>query len=425
MKRCVHWFVIGVLSSACFFSSATFATPYTKGERLAFQRSIVDYRSRLNPRFKKVKRKSTRYIIIHTSEGGLRSTLKSVSQGKRLHTGQRTHGGHAHYVIARNGRTYRTMDKRYLADHAGQSMWNAETDISSCSVGIELVGYHYTNITDRQYRALGSLIEILQEVYHLDDRDVLTHSQIAYGKPNRWVKKNHRGRKRCAKNFQRDKARLGPTWPYDPDVTAGRLVSDPQLAAIFYDRKVLVAGVDESNIISKHNTAWSIAGEDFDSSTTIYKFPNGRIFHGDQLEAQVGWNRIPPNTVVLLNQENGLDLIKQEGPIKTITNGLTAWSIAASEYNKESTIYFLPSGRVKDGTAISDWDDLPSNTHLIIGYRGPYPIHKNRTAYRIAGLKYQDKKTIYYFPSRTLFTGDRIKDFSRLPIGTLVFLPSL
>ena len=208
MKRWIYWIVIGVLSSACFFTSATAATAYTREDRLAFQRSIVDYRSRLNPRFKKVKRKRTQYIIIHTSEGGLRSTLKSVSQGKRLHNGQRTRGGHAHYVIARNGRTYRTMDKKYLADHAGLSMWDGETDISARSVGIELVGYHYTSITDRQYRAAGILIKILQDVYHIDDRDILTHSQIAYGKPNRWVKKNHRGRKRCAKNFQRDK----PDW---------------------------------------------------------------------------------------------------------------------------------------------------------------------------------------------------------------------
>ncbi|NIP23136.1 MAG: N-acetylmuramoyl-L-alanine amidase, partial [Phycisphaerae bacterium] len=97
---------------------------------------------------------------------------------------------------------------------AGISMWDGETDISKVSIGIELVGYHYTPITEDQYRAVGLLIDILQDVYELDDKAVLTHSQVAYGPPNRWHRKNHRGRKRCAKNFIRAKAGLGPTWSH-------------------------------------------------------------------------------------------------------------------------------------------------------------------------------------------------------------------
>jgi N-acetyl-anhydromuramyl-L-alanine amidase AmpD len=63
-------------------------------------------------------------------------------------------------------------------------MWNGERDISKVSMGIELVGYHYTEITDKQYRSVGILIDILQDVYDLDDSTVLTHSQVAYGNPN-------------------------------------------------------------------------------------------------------------------------------------------------------------------------------------------------------------------------------------------------
>jgi hypothetical protein len=73
---------------------------------------------------------------------------------------------------------------------------------------------------------------------------------------------------------------------------------------------------------------------------------------------------------------------------------------------------------------ISDWDDLPASTKLIIGYQGPYEIHKDRTAYRIAGSKYKNRETIYYLPSKQLLTGNKIEDFNRLPKGTLVFLPS-
>ena len=401
----------------------SFSAAYTRADRRSFQRSIVDFRSRLNPSFKKVKRKNTKYIIVHTSELGLKMTQRVVLKGKRLRNGRRTNGGHAHYVISRNGRTYRILDKKYVADHAGLSMWNGETDISKISIGIELVGYHYAPISESQYRSVGILIDILQGVYGLDDRAVLTHSQVAYGKPNRWFRKNQRGRKRCAKNFIRAKAEVGPTWTYDPDVRSGRLLADSQLSEVFYGRREYYAKTDDANIISKSNTAWSIAGEDYDSRTTVYKFPSGHIYTGDQISDKIGWNRMPAKTVVLLNQENSISLIKRDGPIKTISDRLTAWSFAGKAYNLKTTIYFLPSGRIKFGSMISDWDDLPAKTRLIVGYRGPYKLFKDRSAYRIADHKYKDRKTIYYLPSKKLLAGDKIDDFTRLPTGTLIFLP--
>jgi N-acetyl-anhydromuramyl-L-alanine amidase AmpD len=378
----------------------------------------------LNPRFKKVRRKNTKYIVVHTSELGLKTTLRVVSQGKRFRSGRRTNGGHTHYVIARNGSTYRILDNKYVADHAGLSMWNGEEDLSNISIGIELVGYHYAPISEEQYKSVGILIDILQGAYNLDDRAVLTHSQVAYGKPNRWFRKNHRGRKRCAKNFVRAKAELGPTWTYDPDVNAGRLMADAQLADVFYSQAKFDSQADEANIISKSNTAWVIAGEDFDSATTVYKFPNGRLYTGDQIEKKIGWNRIPAETVVLLNQESSVESLKDDGPVKTISDGTTAWSLAGKSYNQKTTIYFLPSGRIKPGSMISDWDDLPAKTRLIIGYKGPYTLNKDQSAFRIAGSNFNDQKTLYYLPSKKLLRGHKIEDFSRLKSGTLVFLPA-
>lgn len=416
-----------VLPVAFFLLGASFSEAYTGAERANFQRSIIDYRSRLNPGFPKIKRKETKYIIVHTSEAGLQGTLCTVSAGKRIHALGSTAGGHAHYVIARNGCTYRTLHKDLRADHAGKSMWNGETDISSFSIGIELVGYHYTPITKKQYRSVGILIDILKSLYRLKDRDVLTHSQVAYGNPNRWVQSNHRGRKRCASNFDRAKAGLGPTWPYDPDVRAGRLTADPMLASIFYEEPKVVAAAEResTNIISPTNTAWLIAGEDYNSPTTLYKLPNGRIVPGDQIETVIGWNRVPAHTEVLLNQEQELVGPKApiQTPIKTITESATAWSYAGRRYNSETTFYFLPNGLVKAGPTISDWDDLPKLTRLIMGYRGPYPISQSRTAYRIAGASFKDQTTIYFFPPNTLLPGDEIPDFTHLPPGTLVFLP--
>ncbi|MGD8209764.1 MAG: N-acetylmuramoyl-L-alanine amidase [Desulfobacterales bacterium] len=417
IKFVVSFFVI------LFSLTPSVSTAAPKADLAKFQRSIVDYRRQLNPRFKKVKRAKTSYIIVHTSELGLNSTLRVISKGKRLPSGRRTRGGHTHYVIARDGRTYRMLDRRYQADHAGRSMWNGETNISKISIGIELVGNHYNPITRHQYRSIGLLIDILQGVYNLSDRAVLTHSQVAYGSPNRWFKKNHRGRKRCAKNFIRSKAGLGPTWAYDPDVRARRLTADPQLADVFYGRQKFRAKADEANIISKSNTAWSIAGEDYDKRITVYKFPNGRRYTGDQISEKIGWNRIPANTIVLLNQETAIEVNKDKGPIKIIPVGRSAWSLAGKAYNRKTTIYFLPSGRIKYGSTISNWADLPVRTKIIIGYRGPFKIKKDRSAYHIAGVKFRDRKTIYYLPTQKLIAGNNIKNFNKLPRGTLIFLP--
>jgi hypothetical protein len=416
--------IVASLIFAFLLNLPSFSAAYTQANHRSFQRSIVDFRSRLNRSFKKVKRKKTKYIIVHTSELGLKLTQRVVLKGKRLRNGQMTSGGHTHYVISRNGRTYRILDKKYEADHAGISMWNGETDISKISIGIELVGYHYAPISERQYRSVGILIDILQGVYGLDDRAVLTHSQVAYGKSNRWFRKNHRGRKRCAKNFIRAKAKLEPTWSYDPDVRSGRLLADSQLFRIFYGRREYYTKADDANIISKSNTAWSIAGEDYDSRTTVYKFPSGHIYTGDQISDKIGWNLVPAKTVVLLNQENSISLIKRDSPIKTISDRFTAWSFAGKAYKLKTTIYFLPSGRIKFGSRISDWDDLPAKTRLIVGYRGPYKLYKDRSAYRIASHEYKDRKTIYYLPSKKLLAGDKIDDFNQLPTGTLIFLPN-
>lgn len=419
---------ICIIFLALFLSDAFFNVVFAVSvkERSLFQRAIIDYRKQLNSKYKKIVRKETKYIIVHTSEGGLQSTIKTVSRGKRTHNGNRTFGGHAHYVIARDGRTFRILDKKYIADHAGRSMWNGEINISRVSIGIEIVGYHYDSITSQQYRAVKNLTKILQSIYNLNDLAVLTHSQIAYGKPNRWFQSNHRGRKRCAKNFDRTKAGLGPTWSFDPDVKAGRLTADKVLAAIFYEPAAGTADVsDQNNVISKTNTAWAIAGEDFDSPQTLYKIPEGRMITGDQIEKEIGWNRIAPNTIVFLNQQQLPEILAQTSPVKILSNGATAWSFAGRAYNCRSTFYFLPSGTFADGTQISDWDDLPSQTRLIIGYKGPYAVNESISAYRIAGHKYQDKHTIYYLPNHKVYTGDKVPNFSRLPPGTVVFLPAL
>lgn len=415
---------------------------YSPSEIQKFQNRIMDHQSRLNPRFKKIKRQTTQYIIVHTSELGLDATLRVLSRGKSSPRGYSTPGGHAHYVVARNGDTFQILDHKFQADHAGLSMWNSQADISRVSVGIELVGYHHSPITESQYHSLARLLGFLKINYNLRDIDVLTHSQVAYGRPNPWFPKNHRGRKRCAMNFDRAKAGLGPGWAYDPDVRAGRLMADPLLVAALYSpqkqtRVIAEPRVYGSSMISKTNSAWSIAGEDYNSRTTLYVFPDGTRLFGDQVEEKIGWNRVPMNTRILLNQEVRTASVSSPGkiqspslnpsldqsPVKTISDTMTAWSYAGPAYREATTIYFLPSGRVGPGSGISDWDDLPARTRLIVGYKGPFSITKAQTAFKIAGHSYKDPDIVYWLPPQELVTGDRMKDFSNLPQGAQIFLP--
>ena len=400
---------------------------------------IKDYQEHLNRKFVKEKRLSTRYIIIHTSEGGLASTLETLSRGKQLSNAYRTYGGHAHYAIARNGDVYQVLNTRYRADHAGLSMWDGVEGISSHSLAIELVGFHYGEITDGQYHSLGLLVNNLQKKYHIPGKNVLTHSQVSYGKPNPWYKRPHRGRKRCGLNFDRSRIGLGKDqWTYDPDVEAGRLDQDLQIYTIFYKPykyKEKEPGVKEipgepeltaalSNIISKDNTAWNIAGEDYDSPDTYYKLPDGREIRGDKVRGDVGWDRIPADTQVLLNRPPDEGQEGKKGPVFEISRDFTAWSYAGKGYNDPSTFYFFPTGGFVPGTRVVDWDSLLPGTRMIIGYRPPVEIQavKGKTPWGIAGKAYNLKETIYYIPDRQLFTGDQVKDFSNLPRGTLIFV---
>jgi N-acetylmuramoyl-L-alanine amidase len=492
MRRALEYFVvIGVVLATAAVSKVSLAGEPLPASGKGNQPFIIDYQKHLNKRFKKVSRLSTQFIVIHTSEAGLVSTLRTLSRGKSV--GQyRTSGGHANYVIARDGQVYRILHHLYRADHAGLSMWNGVEDVSSHSLGIELVGYHYDTITDQQYRSLSRLLKILQRMYNVPDKNVLTHSQVSYGKPNMWFRRPHRGRKRCALNFEREKAALTDAWQYDPDVRAGRLARDRHIYAMFYKKyespgppgpgkepeKDLVAasqpttttttptptttpavpsttaapatdqndpndpnnsndlsdptnpeGEQEtetleklSNVIGKDNTAWNIAGEDYDDAMTVYVLPGDRVIRGDQLGKRIGWNRLPTGTRVLLNQP--MDLEKKTGPVFEVTREYTAWSFAGKDYGKTTTIYFLPTGRIKPGNRVSDWDSLPDGTRMIIGYKGPFTIkaRQGQTPWGIAGKAYNHIETVYLIPGKGLTTGDRVDDFSSLPRGSKVFL---
>lgn len=374
---------------------------------------IVDYQKHLPRSFKKRLRKSSRYIVIHSTESGLRSALNTVS-----------HRGYSNYLVARNGTIYRILDKKYRSHHAGLSMWNGLRDISSHSIGIELVGYHNDPFTASQYDSLKWLIEVLQGVYKIPDRHVLEHYRVAYGRPNRWVKRLHRGRKKDPGVFNFSRARAGLTSKdprnsilYDPDVRAGRLIPDPDIDIArvrLVDRgryDIEVAQLSE-NVITRRNSAWRIARGHYDEATTVYRFPNGTVMRGNQIR---NWDRIPVGTKVYLNRDRTEDVQAVTAAVPVIAQGTTAFDIAGTAYRRSDTYYIFPTGTIKNGRQVRRWDRIPPGTRVLVRYNAPVALASaGRQAVR-------RDDTVFLVPRSEVLVAANVPDASRLAGGTLVF----
>ena len=194
-----------------------------------------DYRSPRNG--ERPVRKSTRLIVLHTTEAPAKSSLNKLSER-----------GEAHYCVTEDGTVYRIVDRDREAFHAGRSMWNGKEDCDEFSIGIEVVGHHNKAVTLQQIAALRELVARLKRMYNVPDGRVVCHSHIAYGAPNTWHKKKHRGRKRCGMLFAmpsvRAKLGLAGRPAYDPDIKAKRLVQgDQDLADVLYGTRDTMAAV--------------------------------------------------------------------------------------------------------------------------------------------------------------------------------------
>ncbi len=361
-------------------------------------------------------RKETRYIILHTTEGPSRGSGNKLKQR-----------GEAHYMIDEVGRIYRVIDQQRVAYHCGRSMWNGRTSLDNCSVGIEMAGYHNRGHSVAQYRALRNLLNELKRVYRIPDARVLTHSMVAYGTPNRWHRRSHRGRKRCAMRFAMTsvRARIGlfQKPARDPDVAAGRLVvGDPFLHRVLYggssseqDQAAARFAEHESNVIGRGRSAWDVARDAYNSADTIYIFPDGARKNGNEI---VNWRTIPSGTKVLLagGDSNPPETVRTIGQ-----DGATAASVAGDESLKATTIYLQPNGRCLRGDTLSAkaLASLPSGTRVLVGYRMEGPITARRRAFDICGPAWQEPDTYFLFPDGKLVSGEAI-DASRIPAGTML-----
>jgi N-acetylmuramoyl-L-alanine amidase len=89
----------------------------------------------------------------------------------------------AHYLVLEDGRIIQLVQESRRAWHAGASYWAGETDINSCSIGIEIAnpGYDfgYPDFPKRQIAAVTALCRGIQTRHTIAPERVLAHSDVA------------------------------------------------------------------------------------------------------------------------------------------------------------------------------------------------------------------------------------------------------
>ncbi len=91
-----------------------------------------------------------------------------------------------HYLVDEEGRIAQLVAESERAWHAGQSLWAGETDLNSCSIGIEIDNpghdFDYPDFPEAEMRAVEALcLDILSRHAIPPDR-VLAHSDVAPGR---------------------------------------------------------------------------------------------------------------------------------------------------------------------------------------------------------------------------------------------------
>jgi N-acetylmuramoyl-L-alanine amidase len=89
----------------------------------------------------------------------------------------------SHYLVYEDGRLFQLVDESKRAWHAGRGTWDGESDMNSCSIGIEIAnGGHDFGLPDFpevQIETVMTLVRQLMERHGLDRQHVIGHSDVA------------------------------------------------------------------------------------------------------------------------------------------------------------------------------------------------------------------------------------------------------
>ena len=361
-----------------------------------------DYRSPRNK--ERPLRKATRLIVLHTTEAHAKSALNKLSER-----------GEAHYCVTETGEAYRIIDRDREAFHAGRSMWNARENCDEYAIGIEVVGYHDQTMPLRQLLALKELVARLKRSYGLSDAQVVCHSHVAYGAPNTWHPRRHRGRKRCGMLFAmpsvRAKLGLRARPAYDPDVRAKRLVqADAYLGSVLYggvDTMAAFYGRGQTQIAaapSPKGAAKKAAGAGAAKKAAPAKPAAAPAAASREAEeASTDWLRVAGLKGGYFKKKARL----VAGPPPSAapaTNGVRALP--------------LPPGLRIRRTG-DDVRDLAALAKLP-GYTRGGPVSAKNSPFKIAGTAWNAASTYYYGPRGGITTGDKVDEKAVEP-GTFIF----
>jgi hypothetical protein len=324
----------------------------------------------------RAKRPRTDYIILHTTEAGDSSSFNSVQRY-----------GSCHYLILTDGQVRRIIHRDKIANHAGRSMWNDVRNLSARSIGIEIVGEYTDPPREAQLPALKEVIRQLCGIYDIPDKSVLTHSQVAYSyhaAEGRMI----RGRRKDAIYFADPavRARIGLTdrWTFDPDERAGRVAFQD-----YTEGRWLHKSLYETTTLELAQAAPAPAPTLAEHPDTPEETDDPETFEGFQVLG---------------------------------VNGTTVAALAGKEALSQTTIYFLPDGRIRSGDRLRGSALLkrpPAGLKILIGYVIGGQVTKKLHAIDIAGAAWNYPSTFYRLPDLSIRQGDKI-DESAIPPGTVI-----
>lgn len=112
------------------------------------------------------------FVIIHyTAQDSVAQTIQTFTQEKTQVS--------AHYVISKDGKVIQMLNDDLRAWHAGLSKWGNNTDMNSCSIGIELDNNGHEPFADAQMNSLLILLAKLKAAYNIPASNFIGHGDVA------------------------------------------------------------------------------------------------------------------------------------------------------------------------------------------------------------------------------------------------------
>lgn len=121
-------------------------------------------------------RKPNYVVIHHTAQDSTAQTLKTFTLTKTQVS--------AHYVIGRDGRVYHMLNDYLRAWHGGVARWGNNTDLNSCSIGIELDNNGTEPFAEAQITSLLHILAGLKKDYGIPAANFIGHADIAPSRKN-------------------------------------------------------------------------------------------------------------------------------------------------------------------------------------------------------------------------------------------------